>query len=222
LFEGVSEYLEDLVARIDAPLLDRLLITFFHQLIFDTPQLAQFVARTPNIQPSVEAYIVFSDSYVEVTTSRRFPRKFMLRISCSQSDWQLSSLAQVCSSSFPQILIPMVERLYICENINEYDRRGRPRWQDDIEDSQWLEALHPFTALKDLHVSREFVPRIAPAFQELAGERVTEVLPALQSLFLEEFSPSGPVLEAIGKFVAARRLAGHPIAISHWDGKQDE
>jgi hypothetical protein len=30
-------------------------------------------------------------------------------------------------------------------------------------------------------------------FQELAGERVTEVLPALQSIFLEDLDPSGPV-----------------------------
>jgi len=206
-FKGVSEYLEDLVARIDAPLLDRLGIRFFHQLIFDTPQLAQFVARTPNIQPPVEAHIFFSDSYVEVTSPQTLSRRFSLRINCRQSDWRLSSLAQVCSSSFP---IPTVERLYIYEN--EY---ARPRWQDDIEDSQWLEVLHPFTALKDLHVSWEFVPRIAPAFQELAGEPVTEVLPALQSLFLEEPHPSGPVHEAIEKFVAARKLAGHPIAVSH-------
>ena len=46
LFTGVSEYLEDLVARIDAPLLSDLLIGFFHQLIFDTPQLAQFISRS--------------------------------------------------------------------------------------------------------------------------------------------------------------------------------
>jgi hypothetical protein len=217
-FKGVSEYLEDLVARIDVPLLDGLNIMFFHQLIFDTPQLAQFLARTPNIQPPVEAGITFSDRYVEVTSPRTFPRKFMLGIRCRPSDWQLSSLAQVCSSSVPQVLVPTgtVERLDICEM-----GYGLPRWQDDIEDSQWLEVLHPFTALKELHVSREFLPRIAPAFQDLAGERVTEVLPALQSLFLEGLNwyPSGPVQEAIEKFVAARQLAGHPIAVSHWDGK---
>jgi hypothetical protein len=210
-FKGVSEYLEGLVARIDAPLLDSLNITFFHQLIFDTPQLAQFVARTPNIQPPVEAHIVFSDRYIGVTSPRTFPRTFVLGVRCRQSDWQLSSLAQVCSSTFT------VERLYICEH--EY---RRPHWQDDIEDSQWLEVLHSFTALKILSVSREFLPRIAPAFQELAGERVTEVLPALQSLFLEERHPSGPVREAIEKFVAARQLAGDPVAVSYRDGKQDE
>ena len=46
-FTGPSEYLENLVARIDVPLLNNLLIIFFHQLIFDTPQLNQFISRTP-------------------------------------------------------------------------------------------------------------------------------------------------------------------------------
>jgi hypothetical protein len=216
-FGGVSEYLEDLVARIDAPLLNGLHISFFHQLIFDTPQLAQFLARTPNIQPPVDARIVFNDYCVKVTSPDMLPRSFSLGISCRQSDWQLSSLAQVCSSSFPQVLVPTgtVERLAIRE-----EHLYRPRWQDDIEDSQWLEVLHPFTALKDLYVSREFLPRIAPALQELAGQ----VLPSLQNLFLEDLQSTGPVQKAIEKFVAARQVAGHPIAVSHWDREleQDE
>jgi hypothetical protein len=41
-FKGASEYLEDLVARIDAPRLCDLEITFFHSLDFDTPQIVQF------------------------------------------------------------------------------------------------------------------------------------------------------------------------------------
>ena len=217
LFEGVSEYLEDLVARIDAPQLDCLGITFFHQLIFDTPQLVQFFARTPNIQPLVEAHILFSYYYVEISSSWESPKKIMLRISCRQSDWQLSSLAQVYSSSLPAAFFPMVERLHISRD-EEYDE---PRWQDDIEDSQWLEVLQPFTALKDLHVSQEFLPRIAPAFQGLAGERVTEILPALQSLCLQELHPSGPVREAFEKFVTARQLAGHPIALSDEWSEED-
>jgi hypothetical protein len=211
-FMGVSEYLEDLVARIDAPLLNTLHISFFHQLIFDTPQLAQFLARTPNIQPPVDTRIVFSNRFVQVIL---LPTNFVLRINCRQSDWQLSSLAQVCRSSFPQVLVPTgtVERLDICEM-----KYTPPRWQDDIEDNQWLEVLHSFTAVKDLHVSREFLPRIAPALQELAGQ----VLPSLQNLFVDDLQSSGPVPGAIEKFVAARQVAGHPIAVSHWDREQDE
>jgi hypothetical protein len=40
MFIGVSEYLEDLVDWIDAPLLNHLDIAFFHQLVFDAPQVA--------------------------------------------------------------------------------------------------------------------------------------------------------------------------------------
>jgi hypothetical protein len=41
-FTGVSEYLEDLLARIDAPRPNSLEIFHFHQLIFNMPQLIQF------------------------------------------------------------------------------------------------------------------------------------------------------------------------------------
>jgi hypothetical protein len=213
-FNGVSEYLEDLVVRIDAPLLDKLTITFFHQLLFDTPRLSQFIARTPNFKTHDEARVLFSDWGVGVTLPQKLNRKLEVHILCKQPDWQLSSLAQVFSSSFPRDLIPAVEQLYILEDI-----LSRPPWQDGIESSQWLELLHPFIAVKGLYLSQELPPLIAPTLQELVGERATEVLPALQTLFLTETLPSGPVPETIGKFVAERELAGYPITLSHWEGR---
>ena len=66
-FTGVSEYLEDLVARIDTPLLSCLEMTLFHQLIFDTPQLAQFISRNSPRQKGAapdKARMIFSDSHV--------------------------------------------------------------------------------------------------------------------------------------------------------------
>ena len=44
-FQGVSEYLEVLVAQIDAPLLESIYCAFFHQLTLDIPQLTQFMER---------------------------------------------------------------------------------------------------------------------------------------------------------------------------------
>jgi hypothetical protein len=87
--------------------------------------------------------------------------------------------------------------------------------QDDMEDTQWLDLLHPFTSVKDLALSAGSVPFVAPALQELSGERVREVLPALENLFLKGPQPSGPVKEAIGKFIAARQLAGCPVTVHH-------
>ena len=60
--------------------------------------------------------------------------------------------------------------------------------------------------MRELHISSEFAQFIAPALKEPVGERVTEVLPTLQSLFLEE--PPSAVKEAIQHFVAAGQLAG--------------
>ena len=71
-FEGVSEYLDDFLARVDAPLLDKLDITFFHQLIFDAPQITQFISRAPNLNACNEAHVEFSDWGVYIT----FPQIF--------------------------------------------------------------------------------------------------------------------------------------------------
>jgi hypothetical protein len=149
-FFGFDEYLEDLVAQIDAPLLDQLAIIFFHQLIFDTPQwqLAQFISRTPKLKIHDEALVFFTDSRVWVSLSQPFDGWLCLGISCRQSDWKLSSLAQLCGSRFFQaVIVPAVEHLYIIEG-----RFFEPHWQDDIENSQWLELLHQFTAVKGLHI----------------------------------------------------------------------
>ena len=88
-----------------------------------------------------------------------------------------------------------------------------PHWQEDIENSEWPELLRPFTSVKNLSLSQEFVPRIALALQELVGERVAEVLPALENIYFKRHSPSGLVLEAIGEFVATRQLSGYPVAV---------
>ena len=218
-FDGVIEYLEDLVARIDAPLLNFLKITLFHEQIFDTPHLNQFISRTSNFGARDEAHLKFIGPEVispcvcvtlPISSREEQSVALELGILSKQPDWQLSSLAQLCISSFPQGVLPVVERLYIkCEF-------SRPHWQGDIEISQWLELLHPFTAVKDLYISQDFAASVALVLQELKGERVTEVLPALQTLLFEELLPSGPVLEIIGEFVAARGLVGHPITVSRW------
>lgn len=190
-FQGVSEYLEVFVARVDVPLLTNLYVTFFHQLIFDAPQLVRFIGRTPRFGTNDgKSRVLFSSLGFWVIFPQTFDGTLSMGRRCKHTDWQLSSLAHVCNSSFLQALIPTVEHLYI---LVHDDKFIRPDWQDDIENSQWLEVLHPFATVKDLYISQEFTPRIAPVLKELVGETVAEVLPALRTLFLEETSPSEPV-----------------------------
>ena len=72
-------------------------------------------------------------------------------------------------------------------------------------------------AVKQLYLSEQFAPRIAPALQELTGGRPTEVLPALQNIYLQGSQTSVPVHEGIARFISARQLTNHPVAISVWD-----
>jgi hypothetical protein len=211
VFKGVGEYLEDLVVRIDAPLLKRLGITFFNQILFDTPQLLQFISRTSELKAPEEARVYFGSFAAMVDFSSRASdyRDLRVTIRCKISDWQVSSLEQVCTWCLPPL--SSLEDLYISES-----PYWPPDWQDNIENSLWLELFQPFTAAKNLYLSKEFAPRIVPSLQDLVGERATEVLPTLQNIFLEGLETSGPIQEGIQQFVA-RRQASHAMVISHWD-----
>jgi hypothetical protein len=217
-FSGVSEYLEDLVTCIDAPQLSNLRITFFNDIVFDTPQLIQFIGRTPLSRELEKAKLTFWDRGAGVNFSRTSDYGFggfRVEISCRGSDWQVSSLEQVCTSC----LLPFskLEDLYIHKNpYQDLD------WKDNIEIVLWLELLHPFTAVKNLYLSEEFARRIAPALQELVGDRTREVLPALRDIFLEGLESSGPVQEGIRQLVAARQVTSYPIAVSRWANSEEE
>jgi len=212
--QGVSKYVEDLVSRIDAPLLDSICITFLHQFIFDTSRLAQFLRRTTRFQALNEAHVYFDFYSVLVESfppTQTVDEKSRLRISREDIDWDISSMTQVLTSLFPSICI--VEHLYLYGYLLS---PSKPEWGDHNEDVQWLEIFRPFTAVKSLYVCEEFAQHIAPALQEL-GERAADVLPAMESLFLEELQASDPLHEAFGQFVDIRQLLGHPVAVSHWD-----
>jgi hypothetical protein len=214
-FIGVTEYLEDLVARIDAPLLVHFSITFFNQLVFDLLQLPMFLCRTKAFTVLNRTEVDFDKDFTLVEFSSRTETynktSLSLTILFRGLDWQLSSLSQVCNSIL--LALSTVEYLDLgCHFSGPYPLLI----EDDMEDTQWLELLHPFANVKDLHLSGKVTTCIAPALRELTGERVTEVLPALQNIFLNGIYP-GPgarVVKPIREFVAARQLSGCPVALS--------
>ena len=206
-FKGATEYLDDFVACIDTPRLDRFEIKFFNDIVFDTPQLVQFIGRTRTLLNALESANVSFSSYGASVrlSSKDFLRRLDVNISCRGLDWQVSSVEQICSSCLPPIFT--LNTLYVVA-----ENSGEPEWKGNIENAQWLELLHPFAAVKKLYLSEGIARRIVPALQELDGGRTTEVVPALQKILLRP-----PVPEGIMQFAATRRQAtGHDIAVSLW------
>ena len=204
------------MACFDAPQLNTLFISLINQIDLGLPQLAQFIGRTPMFTTLNEARVGFCDDAVRLTlSSLTFGfEELKIQFSRGELDRQLSTLLQFWPSF--SALLSMLDSFFIYEI--DY---VLSHWQDNIENNQWLALLHPFTAVKNLYVSKEFVPGITAALQELIRERVTDVLPNLQNLFLEGLRRSGPVQRSIGLFAFARQLLGHPIAVSLWTKDAD-
>jgi hypothetical protein len=118
-FKGKSEYLEVLVAGIDAPLLDTICITFSHELTFDIPEFSRFMRRTTKFQALDEAHIEFGyyDALVKsLPLTQTFDRfdpieNSGLIITCRETNWSRLGLAHAFTSLFPSIYI--VEHLYV-------------------------------------------------------------------------------------------------------------
>ena len=212
-FEGVTEYLEELVACIDTPQLSKMYITFFNQIDFDCPRLAQFIDCTPALRGRDEAHVQFGDLTINITLRHRTSDSnydnLLIEIICTEPDRQLSSIGQVCNYLPP---ISLVEDLYIepvlCSVL---------AWENAIENTLWLELLVSFTTVKNLYLSNGFAPCIAAALRELVSGRITEVLPSLQNIFVKGLEPSEPFQENIAQYIASRQLSDHPTVISVWN-----
>jgi hypothetical protein len=196
-------------------LLVKISITFFNQLVFDLLQFTKFLCRTEPFSVLDRAHVAFNglitkvDFSSQTETFNKAPLSLIIR--CRGLEWQLSSLSQVCNSV--TFALSTVKSLDFGPYISE--PHFLPLIQDDMDKTQWLELLHPFTNVKDLHLPRKVPTWIAPAMEEVTGERVTEVLPVLQNIFLDDelFGEPEPVPKAISEFVAARQLSGCPVAI---------
>jgi hypothetical protein len=205
-FQGVSEYLEDLVTYIDAPLLNRVTFRFFNQLTFNNPQLSQFIDRTEILKSLNLGSIEFLSDVVKTTFTSPVGRgKLELGISCCRPDWQVSSMAQLCAQL--PALTSRVEQLDV--------RKGcisRAKWPEDMESAQWLELFDPFIAVERLSILK-LGQLVVPALGELTRERASEILPAMRRLLFRGLEANSLIKDDLKPFVSARRSSNHPISV---------
>ena len=208
-FDGASEYLVDFIARIDAPMLQRFSMIFFSDIIPNISELHKFIDRTDGIKIFTRAEVHMDHEEVQVIFESPNPG---LDIICDSSASPLASMVRLLEQL---LTIPSQ-----AEQLELHEFGIEEEWQDEVDDSQWLQLLRPFVSVKSLYVSEGLGPFIASALEELTEERVADVLPKLDSLFLQGLGSSEPVEETIKSFVSTRQLSGHPVILRHWVNKR--
>ena len=207
-FKGASEYMEDLVSRIDAPQLDGIHISYLNQLVdFQVDQLARFVDRTvgPKLSQSRYAQVNFCVDRVTFDMSRhanndRHQGRPITGIVCQGVDWQVSHLAQVLSHV--SAMLSTVPHLELETNLGYWHHL------EGTDNVEWLQLLHQFPAVRTLHVSQELAGHVALALEHLRFEAVAQTPPSLDLIYL-----AGQPASSIEKFVSACQLSGRPVTV---------
>jgi hypothetical protein len=229
-FQGFSEYMEVLVAHTDAPLLECVDLTLFHQEVLEISELAKFIRRSDKLLLADRAEVTYDHEFISITLAeersllvKRNPsichKSLWLALECHQWDFRPSYLAHFCASCLPTI--SNFKILCIRGPTGNADHTWWRVIDDDV-DVPWLEVLRLFNTVKHLCLFDNFAYWVAQGLTGLPAEWVTEVLPAMDAVFIESLDPSGPAMEAISEFAKARQLSGHPVSIYDWVGNVHE
>jgi len=116
-------------------------------------------------------------------------------ILCEGISGQVLFMAQVFSQ--PSAILSRVAHLKLSQDLDV-----------DGHHAGWLHLFCQFFSVQTLHIAHELAGHVALALEEVTGEMVSEVLPALDLIFLV-----GQPVSSIDEFIAARRLSGHPVTI---------
>ncbi|KAH9016494.1 hypothetical protein EDB85DRAFT_2279941 [Lactarius pseudohatsudake] len=212
-YRGCCEYLEDFLAQIDTPRLDDLAIEYFVQEIQAT-QLSWFIDRTKNLKLDkfcrAEVTFFYEDTHVEFD----YPQGGRLSLKILGKAWlhrQVPCVVQILGQ-----LVPMFS------NVNHLDAHGDHVHSREMYIADWLPFFRLFPAMKTLHLSGGVAAYIASALEDSAHpeETVTDVLPALRLIWLDEAADDadedGDHNEPVGsieQFLSLRQLSGYPVTV---------
>jgi len=147
MFRGAYEYSEDLLTRINAPLLYYLSVIFFFDLDLDVPQVHRFIGHAEEFKACNYANVLFFTAsiiemglYSDTRAADGHDISLVFHINGENGEDTaslLSALAQACNSP----LVSVLEELAVMHDL-PLNRT------DDRENIQWVEFLHLFTAVK--------------------------------------------------------------------------
>ena len=206
-FNGCSEYVDALVAEIDAPRLFDVETRVDH---LPVPRLFQFIGRTETFRFRRVALDFAQGNKVNILLRVDIFRpgddilpQFILTASFDWSRTHVAHIAFVLKQTFN--ICSNVDFLYISVS-DDY-----PGWHDDIDSAEWLGFFRLLPTVKTLHIYEKFAAQVARALEDIPGEIVTEVLPSLHTLILRTWNEEE--LISAERFASLRQLNGRPVTI---------
>jgi hypothetical protein len=237
IYRGVSAYIEALLTQIRTPLIRDVDVTLFNQPTLTIPRVRAFIRDLEIFRPS-RARIDFTKTSAHIIVSAPQPSEspdVSLSISCARLDFQVSAMAQICSSLFDTgvsagaataLLLPVVEELML--GFHSGELREEQRDEDIVDTALWRALLASFQYARMLRVhvalatdlSRALQPDDGPVDEVLKPESEPLLLPELRTVVLLHGDDEGVLAaasEALGVFVDTRNRAGHPVSIEPRD-----
>ena len=212
-FRGNGKYLGDLVARINAPLLEDIEITFtlpWSDAIFGLPNLSQFINRIEmhKSHPRRRADIQASEG--DITISLMQAGAFTglrLALLCESLLVQLPFMAQICTH-FSALLANVEDlRIYVRRPSTEGER---------LDGDAWLDIINSFTCVKWFHTAENILTVSLHAMHQSPYWQRKTVLPALYKLYISQAGPPhSPLTDEIVSLMISRRLSSHTIAVEY-------
>ena len=206
-FKGASAYLEALLPRVTAPLLEKLRLRFFDEPTFSLPHLLRFISESKNLKCG-SAKLSFLEWGVLM---RVYPHEeakmyaFQMSLSSTFLSRQISGAAQICNalrmafSSVEDLTLEFRRSITLFELTNGTDR------------AQCRELLRSFGNVKTLRVPSDLVGKVARSLRPEGEESPIELLPVLKELAC----PLNNVVRvAFAPFINARQSAGHPVILA--------
>ncbi len=215
-YNGCSQYLENIVARIDALLLITLEILFYSDQI-QTSQLSRFIDHTENIKFDQFSHVQASfwthvDSIiVELGSPQGKCPEASLSISSSIREGLRLQVADT-ANLFGQLVTTF-------SNVNHLFIRGNNFYDDgDMNNAEWLPFLRLFPAVEELRLSGGAGANLVSALEGTTEETVTEVLPALHLIWVDNEEEDCEELKGVGsvllrRFLSLRERSGHPVTV---------
>ncbi len=247
VYRGVSAYLESLLARIRAPLIQDIDFAFFNQLTLRIPRICTFISDLESLQPTT-ARIDFAQTSAHMllfTPSASLQSKesqsqspdISISVSCARLDFQVSAMSQICNGlsgtnniygmglTHANLALP-VEELMLGFHQSELPEEWRGEDDDNVDPSLWRILLTPFRQTRTLRVhvalaaDLERALRLRSTQLQQDGLEQGVLLPELRTIVLlhaDDERVLAGASEALGTFVDERNRAGHLVNVESQD-----